>query len=697
VFFPFLPSCSAFVTLADLQEFTEKAKNELLDRALNIKLPKRYAPSFNEAVEEICKAYDELPKSSRTATSALPDESGKQSEHLVKSPDDSETPGLGQMEVDNPVDKSYTLEQGSESEDTEDVGHERGGSSLAAYQKKKPSGKDPELLRTKKAVASKSALDMYHEEEQSLTPVCAEVQAEEQKVEKESRPQDSFVLDPNLEVVCALEVPKNSKVNKPLENVERKENKRADICGSSERIDPDASSDVILNMRAGKERRGFKKSKNTAKQSLSNDSEKRDHNKMHGKLGKQLTGKSSAGLSSITKYPPGSVQHKLYSRTDTPPAKRPRLMDRASGTVKEGTKSETKLIVNNKKDNAVKHERSTARQTESNAVPRTGTSDDKVRRSGGVLSPVSKLHSDGSKPAVSETQSTVDSAKKGSSTEDASDKPLAKPKRRACRFDDEEEEGQRTPVHGTSTKSFSTHVVPVNKSGARGKFSSQASNSSVKVSSGTREEKPKCVGMSLVKHETVGSSPNQDKTSTKSFSTHVVPVNKSGARGKFSSEASNSSVKVSSGTREEKPKSVGMSPVKHETVGSSPNQDKMHARQQMAGRSITDLFDASVGSGNKINLADRNFSGQIKLPGSSEAKKVQSASSKLSHQTTGNSHSRPQAASEKSGLLLKSEHTKAKPKPGSQIASVEKKVSGTLLPERTGKREHLKGGRYNSF
>jgi hypothetical protein len=629
--------CSGFVTLADLQEFTEKTKNELLDRALSIKMPKKYAPSFSEAVEEICRAYDELPKSSETASDALPDRSGKPSEHLVKSPDDNATPGPGQMEADVPVDNSDTLEQGSGNEDTKDVGHERGGSSLAVPQKKKLLQKEPELLKTKKSVASKSALDMYHEQEYSLTPVHAEVQAEEQKIEKDSRPPDGFVLDPNLEVVCALEVPKKLKVNKQLKNAERKENKCADIGGSSEQIDPDDSFDAVLNMSADKESRGFRKSKNMTKQSLSNYLEKRDPNKVaHGKLGKQATGKSSAGFSSNTKRPPGSVQHKLDSRTDTPPAKRPRLMDRASETVKEGTKSETKLI-NNEKDNAVKHERSTVRQTESNTISRTGTSDNRVRKSGGVLLPISRLHSEGSKPVSgSATQSTVvDSAKKGSSMEDASDKQLAKPKRRACRVDDDEEEGQRTPLHRTSAKSFSMHVVLANKSRAQGKFSSQASNSSVKASGGAREEKPR---------------------------------------------------------------SVGMSPVKHETVGSSPNQDKIHARQKLAGRrSITGLVDASASSGNKINLADCKSSGQIKMPGSSETKKVQSVSSKLLQQTTGNSHSRPQAASEKNALL-KSEHTKAKPKPGSQVASVvEKKVSATLLPDRTGKRDHLKEERYNSF
>ncbi|GJN39951.1 hypothetical protein PR202_gb29106 [Eleusine coracana subsp. coracana] len=618
-----------FVTLADLQEFTEKAKTDLLDRAPSIKLPKKYTASFSEAVEQICKDYDELPKSSEAANSTLPDPSGKPSEHLVKSSNDSETPGLEQMEVDSPIDNSDT-----ESEGRKDICHERGGPSLAVSQKKKTLGKNPNLCKAKKSAASKSALDMYHEQEHSLTSVNAEMQTEEQKVEKESHPPDGFLLDPSLEVVCALEVPKKSKAKKQLQNAERNENKLVDTGGSTGRIDPVASSDV-LDMSADKESRCFKKSKLAAKQSHPNDSEKRDHNKaVHGKPDKQPTGKSSAGLSSNKKPLPGSGQRKLDSHTGTPAAKRPRLMDRANQTVKAGTKSEPELVVHNGDDNAVKHERSTARQTESNSVPKTGTSD--VHRSGSVISPVSRVHSEGLKPASgSATQSTVaDSAKKGSIMEDGSDRQSAKTKRRACRFDDAEEEGQRTPLHRTSAKSFPAHVVPANKPGAHRKFSSQASNSSVKVSGGAREEKPK---------------------------------------------------------------SIGMSPVKHEPVGSSPKQDKMHAKQQMGGRrSITGLIDTSAGSGNKIILADRKSSGQIKMPTSSESKKVQSASSKLPHQTTGNSHSRPQAASEKNSSLLKSEHSKAKHKSGSQIASaVEKKVSATLLTERTGKQDHLKEERTN--
>ncbi|KAL6659616.1 hypothetical protein ACP70R_003656 [Stipagrostis hirtigluma subsp. patula] len=628
-----------FVSLADLREFNEEAKNQLLNRAPNIKVPKRYAQHFDEAVEEICKDFDELPKSSETSSGALPDHSEKLAEHLVKSPDDGEAPGLRQMEGDSPINDSNMLRQGSGTEeDVKDVGHEVRGPSLAVSQKERPLCKDPDHPKTKKSVPSKSALDMYPGKEHAPTSVPAEKETEEFKVEKESRPLEGFLLDPNLEVVCALEVPKKPKVEKQLKNAERKENKRADIGASTGRTAPDAPCDAVLNMTADKESRGFKKSKITTKKSLGNDSEKGDQNKMvHGKPDKQPTGKSSSGSSFNKKSLPGSAQRKLDRSTDTHLAKRPRLMDRAGETINTVAKSETKLTVNNGKDNAVKYDRSTAVETGNNIVPKTGISDDKTQRSGSVVSPVSRLHSDGLEQAPGSAAQSIaaDSAKKVSCMkEDASrvDRQLVKPKRRACRFDDDDDEGQRTPLHRTSTKSFSMHVAPAEKTGSRGKLSSQAGNAPVKKSVSAREEKSRSV----------------------------------------------------------------ISPVKHELVCSSPSQDKMHTRQQMMGRrSITGSVDASAGLGNKINLADRKSSGQLKMPTSSEVKKIHSSSSKLL-QTSGNSHSRDTVNSEKNALLSKSENTKARPKPGAQIASaVENKVNTTLSAEQTRKRDHSKEERSN--
>jgi hypothetical protein len=227
----------------------------------------------------------------------LPDQSEKTTEHLVRSPDVGEIPGLGQMEGDSPTDYSNTSGQGSGTEeDVEDGGHEVGDHSLAVSQKKTSLLQDPKHPKTKKSAASKSALDMYTEQEHSPTSVHTERETEEVKIEKESRSLEGFDLEPNLEVVCALEVPKKSKSNKLLRDAERKENKRAGIGSPTGRIAAEAASDVVLNMSTGKESREFKKSKIMTKQSLTTDSEKRDYNKtVQGKPDKQLTGKSSAG------------------------------------------------------------------------------------------------------------------------------------------------------------------------------------------------------------------------------------------------------------------------------------------------------------------------------------------------------------------------------------------------------------------
>ena len=636
-----ISSCSAFVPLADLQEFTEKTKNDLLDRAPNIKVQRKYVQAYNDAVEQICKAYSELPKSSEAASGALPDQSEKTTEHLAKSPVDGETPGLGRMESDSPTDDSNASGPGSGTEeDMKDVVHEIGDHSLAVSQNKTSSLQDPEHPKMKKPVASKSALDMYLEQEHSPTSVRAERETEEVKIENESRPPEGFVLDPNLEVVCALEVPTKSKANKLLRNAERKENKRADIGSSTGRTATEVASDV-LNMTADKESREFKKSKITAKQSLATGSERRDdHNKIvHGKRDKDFTGKSSGGFFSNKKSLPGGGRRKMDSNTDIRPAKKPRLMDKAGETDKTVVKSEAKLSINYEKQNDMKHERSTAVETGKNTIPKTGISDDRARRSDSVVSPVSRLHSEVVEPASdSATQSTVaDSAKKGSSMKEGAsrvDRQLAKPKRRACRFDDDEDEGQRTPLHRTSAKSISTHIVSSEKAGTRGKFSSHVGNASLKNPGSATEEKSK------------GS---------------------------------------------------GMSPAKHELVCSSPNHDKVHARHQVMGRKpITGSVDTSAGMGNRMNMVDRKSSSQVKMPTPSEVKKLHSSSKQL-HLTSGNSHSRNYPASEKNSLLSKSEDTKAKSKPGAQ--AVEHKVSTTVIvsAERAGKWDHLKEERYTAL
>jgi hypothetical protein len=554
------------------------------------------------------------------------------------------------MEGVSPTDYSNTSGQGSGTEeDVKDGGHEIGDHSLTVPQKKTSLLQDPKHPKTNKSAASKSVLDMYTEQEHSPTSAHTERETEQVKVEKESRSLEGFVLEPNLEVVCALEAPKKSKSNKLLRDALRKENKHAGIGSPTGRIAAEAASDVVLNISAGKESREFKKSKIMTKQSLKTDSEKRDYDKtVHGKPDKQLTGKSSAGagFSSNKKSLPGIGQHKMDSSADTRPAKKPRLLDRAGETDKTVAKSETKLNLNYEKHNAMKHERSTAMETGKNTILKTGTSDDRARRSGGVVSPISRLHSEVMEPASgSVTQLGVaDSVKKGSSMkEDALrvDRQLVKPKRRACRFDDDEDEGQRTPLHRTSSKSIG----------------------------------------------------EIHRTSAKSI--ERVPSEKAGTRGNFSSHVGNAPGKKSGPAREEKSRNVRMSPVKNEPVFSSPSQDKVHARHQVTGRRLTTgSVETPAVIGNKMNLVDCKSSAQVKMPASSELKKLHSSSSKPLHLTSGNSHSRNHPAPEKITLLPKSEETKAKSKPAT---SVEHKVGITLSTERTGKRDHLKEERYTAL
>uniref|UniRef100_J3MPH9 PWWP domain-containing protein n=1 Tax=Oryza brachyantha TaxID=4533 RepID=J3MPH9_ORYBR len=620
----------AHIALPDLQPFTDNAKSEVMDRARNKQCPKKYIESFAEAVVEICKAYDDLPKSSETMSCMLPDhtldQSEKPTEHLVKSPNNDETPKSGQMKGDSHSDNLNTSVLGSGTEvDIKDSSHDRRDSSLAAVKMKRP--KDLDHPKKKRP--------MHLEQDCSATSVHAEREPKEPKAENEINLSEFLTLDPNVQIVCALEVPRKSKDIKQSKNAERKDSKHVNASGISGRITPGAELDAKPKRSAEKEIKGFKKSKLMMKQPISNESEKIDHKRlMLDKSDKQLARKSSSVFSSNKKPLPGS--------TDMRPAKRPKLMDKANETVKAEEKSETSLHVDNEKDNALKIEKYIPVETASNSVPKIGMGDDKTRRSGSLLPPQARLHSQGSEPASgSSTQlSVVDTAKKGSSLkEDFSrvGKPLGKPRRRACRFDDEEEEEQRTPPHKSSVKSISMRVVPTDK------FQSQT-----------------------------------------------------GIQGVSSSQIGNASATKFGVAREEKPKSIGRSPVEHES-DTSPNQDKMHGRQQIMGRrSTTSLVDTSTSLVNKTNLADRKSSGQLRMPASSEVKKTQGSSSKLSHQTPGNLYSQNIDDSEKNMVLSKSENTKAKTKSGTQTtATVESRISAVMPADRIGKMDQSKDQRSN--
>ncbi|KAM0887240.1 hypothetical protein ACQ4PT_029190 [Festuca glaucescens] len=125
-----------FVALQDLMPFTEEVKSDLVNQAREKRLPKRYAKGLEEALVEICNAYDELPNSSETAKSSetgnglLPDQTldliEKPTEHLVKPPDDGGPQKLEQMEGDSSMENLNSLGHisGTE-EDVKDGGHDR--------------------------------------------------------------------------------------------------------------------------------------------------------------------------------------------------------------------------------------------------------------------------------------------------------------------------------------------------------------------------------------------------------------------------------------------------------------------------------------------------------------------------------------------------------------------------------------------
>ncbi|KAL6856991.1 hypothetical protein ACP4OV_018373 [Aristida adscensionis] len=159
---------SGFVALADLSEFSVEAKNEVLNRAPCIKLPKIYSQYFSETVEQICKEFDEVPKSFETLICALHEQSEKPTDNHVKLRDDGDTPGSRQMEGDSSVSSSNMLALGPGTEgDMKDAGHETRDSYLVVLQKEIPPRNDHDHPRTGNSVASISALGMHHDHEHS--------------------------------------------------------------------------------------------------------------------------------------------------------------------------------------------------------------------------------------------------------------------------------------------------------------------------------------------------------------------------------------------------------------------------------------------------------------------------------------------------------------------------------------------------
>ncbi|KAE8816622.1 hypothetical protein D1007_05968 [Hordeum vulgare] len=88
--------------LQDLLPFTEKVKQDLVNKAREKRFPERHVKGLEVALVEVLKAYDELPKSSETANGLLPDPTpdqiAKPTEPLAKRHADSGTPKLEQID-----------------------------------------------------------------------------------------------------------------------------------------------------------------------------------------------------------------------------------------------------------------------------------------------------------------------------------------------------------------------------------------------------------------------------------------------------------------------------------------------------------------------------------------------------------------------------------------------------------------------
>ncbi|XP_051198272.1 uncharacterized protein [Lolium perenne] len=300
----------AFVALQDLEPFTEEVKNDLVNQAREKRLPKRYAKYLEEALVEICKAYDELPSSSETAKSSktgnglLPDRTlgliEKPAEHLIKPPDDDGTQMLEQTEGGCFMGNLNYLGHISGTEgNVKDCGNDRKDPFPTTSKRKMPVGKDSDHPKEKKHVASKSATNLHLEQEHSPTAPCSDRETKDQKVGKESHPTEDLVLDPTVQIV--LEVPKKYTTEKQLKAADRKEKKHVDATGISTRTALEALPVTVPNNSAEKESRGFEKLKMMMKPSVTDKTERKGANGSKWTRDPQL---GDLVLAKVKGYPP---------------------------------------------------------------------------------------------------------------------------------------------------------------------------------------------------------------------------------------------------------------------------------------------------------------------------------------------------------------------------------------------------------
>jgi hypothetical protein len=291
--------------LQDLEPFTEEVKNNLVNQAREKRLPERHVKYLEEALVEICKACDELPSSSETAKSSktrnglLPDRTlgliEKPAEHLIKPPDDDVKGGcfMGNL--------IYLGHISGTEGDVRDCRNDRKDPSPTTSKRKMPVGKDSNHPMKKKHVASKSATNLHLEQEHSPTAPCSDREPKDQKVGKESHPTEDLVLDPTVQIVRALEVPKKCTTEKQLKAADREEKKHVDVTSISTRTAHEAVPVTVPNNSAEKESRGFEKLKMMMKPSVTDKTERRGANGSKWTRDPQL---GDLVLAKVKGYPP---------------------------------------------------------------------------------------------------------------------------------------------------------------------------------------------------------------------------------------------------------------------------------------------------------------------------------------------------------------------------------------------------------
>nr|CAD1821118.1 unnamed protein product [Ananas comosus var. bracteatus] len=427
----------AFVAPADIQLFTNESKSKLLARCQG-----KTVKHFARAVEEICKAFDELQKKKSGDSGEDIDASGF---GLISSPIDGE-------ESKDPI------------EDLENT-HLEGQNKKVEYKESDNSSDELKGLdcgsRNHSGVVEKDSFDLSdlkkkkeHEGSPPLSGNDTDLKGEEQKV-VENGHQTKEAVPEQKDVVLALRAKRNREIGKHLKYSDRKARKH----GRHEELPKNVSKiDFTMESKKRSKSPSFMKRRSDEKKTLKSDliKDKSDSLKRH------VTEGSLSSTGSGKKSQLGIRKQGLDKTEDSRPVKKLKPEEKGGDIIKSSAKSDLLQINSESKD-------AYATKGSKSATPAISSHIDKIQALGGkAVSPLSKQPSNELEQAPnSATRSANDTSEKVSHTvkevmaavnrSSTSNLPA---RRRSCRIDDDdsEEEEQRTPVHKeASAKMISKH------------------------------------------------------------------------------------------------------------------------------------------------------------------------------------------------------------------------------------------------